>query len=325
MTKVFVTRRIPKKGIEMLKQKGYELEVNEEDRVLAKKEIIKGVKGKDALLCLLTDTIDSDIIDAEPGLKAISNYAVGYNNIDVEYATKKKIPVTNTPGVLTDTTADLAFTLMMAAARRIGEGERLARAGRFKGWGPLMLLGQDIHGKTLGIIGAGRIGTAIAKRAEKGFGMKIIYTDTHKNERLEKEVDARFVTQEELLKESDFVTLHVPMLPETKHLISEKELGMMKKTAILINTSRGPVVDEKALIKALKEKKIFSAGLDVFENEPDIPKELRELENVVIVPHLGSASVETRTKMATLAAQNLIDVMEGRVPKHLVNDVAVGK
>jgi len=325
MTKVFVTRRIPKKGIEMLKQKGYELEVNEEDRVLAKKEIIKGVKGKDALLCLLTDTIDSDIIDAEPGLKAISNYAVGYNNIDVEYATKKKIPVTNTPGVLTDTTADLAFTLMMAAARRIGEGERLARAGRFKGWGPLMLLGQDIHGKTLGIIGAGRIGTAIAKRAEKGFGMKIIYTDTHKNERLEKEVDARFVTQEELLKESDFVTLHVPMLPETKHLISEKELGMMKKTAILINTSRGPVVDEKALIKALKEKKIFAAGLDVFENEPDIPKELRELENVVIVPHLGSASVETRTKMATLAAQNLIDVMEGRVPKHLVNDVAVGK
>jgi len=325
MTKVFVTRRIPKKGIEMLKQKGYELEVNEEDRVLAKKEIIKGVKGKDALLCLLTDTIDSDIIDAEPGLKAISNYAVGYNNIDVEYATKKKIPVTNTPGVLTDTTADLAFTLMMAAARRIGEGERLARAGRFKGWGPLMLLGQDIHGKTLGIIGAGRIGTAIAKRAEKGFGMKILYTDTHKNERLEKEVDARFVTQEELLKESDFVTLHVPMLPETKHLISEKELGMIKKTAILINTSRGPVVDEKALIKALKEKKIFSAGLDVFENEPDIPKELRELENVVIVPHLGSASVETRTKMATLAAQNLIDVMEGRVPKHLVNDVAVGK
>lgn len=317
--KLLVTRRIPDEGMKILEGK-FELDINEEDRVLTKKELIKKIKGKDAMLCLLTDTIDKDVIAANPKLKVISNYAVGFNNVDVATATKHKIPVTNTPGVLTETTADLAFTLLMTIARRVVEADKFARAGKFHGWAPMMFLGQDIYGKTLGIIGSGRIGVAVAKRAAKGFGMKVLYNDIVKNEELEKELSAKFVDKETLLKESDFVSVHVPLNEETKHLISEKEINLMKSTACLINTSRGPVVDEAALAKVLKEKKIFGAALDVYEEEPRIHPGLIGLDNVVIVPHIASASVETRGKMAEMAAKNLILVFEGKKPLSIVNE-----
>ncbi|MBL7100615.1 MAG: D-glycerate dehydrogenase [Nanoarchaeota archaeon] len=317
--KILVTRRIPNEGIKLLEEK-FELDINEEDRVLTKEEIIERLKDKDAMLCLLTDTIDKEIIQAYPKLKVISNYAVGFNNIDVEAATEKGIPVTNTPGVLTETTADLAFTLLTAIARRIVESDKYARQGKFKGWAPMMLLGQDIYKKKLGIIGLGRIGHAIAKRAHKGFDMKILYTDLQKDEEFEKEYDASFLTKEELLKQADFVSLHVPLTEETKHLIAEKELEMMKETAYLINTSRGLIIKEEALVNALKEKKIAGAALDVFEEEPKIHQGLKELDNAIIVPHIGSASKETRGKMAEMAAKNLINIFEGKKPLSIVNE-----
>lgn len=317
--KILVTRRIPDQGMELLKDK-FDLEINEEDRVLTKDEVIEKIKGKDGMLCLLTDKIDKDVIAANPKLKIISNYAVGFNNVDVKAATEKGILVTNTPGVLTETTADLAFTLLMAIARRIVEADKFAREGKFKGWAPMMFLGQDVYGKTLGIIGSGRIGTAVAKRAAKGFDMKVLYNDVVKNEELEKDLNAEFVDKETLLKKSDFVSIHVPLIEETKHLIGEKELELMKPTACLINTSRGPVVDEAALARVLKEKKIFGAALDVFEEEPKIHPDLISLDNVVIVPHIASASVDTRGKMAEMAAKNLILAFEGKKPLSLVNE-----
>ncbi|MBM3199892.1 D-glycerate dehydrogenase, partial [Candidatus Woesearchaeota archaeon] len=303
--KVLVTRRIPDEGMKLLEGK-FELDINEEDRVLDKNEIIKRLKGKDALLCLLTDKIDKEVIESNPKIKVISNYAVGFDNVDLATATKHKIPVTNTPGVLTETTTDLAFALLMSAARRVVESDKYARSGKFKGWAPMLFLGRDVYGKTLGILGLGRIGHAMAKRASKGFDMKILYYDMKRDEAFEKEYNAKFVDKDTLLKESDFVSLHVSLTPETKHFIGAKELGLMKKTAVLINTSRGPVVDEDALVKALKEKKIFAAGLDVYEEEPKIHPGLIGLDNVVIVPHIASASFETRGKMAEMAAKNLI-------------------
>jgi len=315
--KVFVTRRVPKPGLDLL-EKECEIEVNPYDRVLTKEEIIRGIKGKGGLLCLLTDKIDKDILDTEPKLKMIANYAVGYENIDVKYATEKGIPVSNTPGVLTDTTADMAWALLFSTARRIVEGDKFTREGKFKGWGPTLMLGQDITGKTLGVVGAGRIGTAFALKS-KGFGMKVLYCDVKRNEKIEKELGAKKVSLEELLKESDFVSLHVPLLSSTKHLIGEKELKIMKKTAVLINTSRGPIIDEKALVKALKEKWIFGAGLDVYENEPNLEEGLIEIDNVVLQPHLASAGIETRTKMAIMAAENLIAGLKGKIPSNCVN------
>jgi len=315
--KVFVTRKIPKPGLDLL-EKECEIEVNPYDRVLTKEEIIRGIKGKDGLLCLLTDKIDKDILDTEPKLRMIANYAVGYENIDVKYATEKGIPVSNTPGILTDTTADMAWALLFATTRRIVEGDKFTREGKFKGWGPTLMLGQDITGKTLGVVGAGRIGTAFALKS-KGFGMKVLYYDIKRNERIEKELGAKKVSLKELLKESDFVSLHVPLLSSTKHLIGEKELKLMKKAAILINTSRGPIIDEKALVKALKEKWIFGAGLDVYENEPNLEEGLIEIDNVVLQPHSASASIETRTKMAIMASENLIAGLKGKIPSNCVN------
>jgi len=317
--KVLVTRRVPDEGMKLLEGK-FDLDINEEDRGLTKQEIIKRLKGKDALLCLLTDVIDKEVIESNPKIKVISNYAVGFDNVDVATATKYKIPVTNTQGVLTETTADLAFALLMSTARRVVESDKFAREGKFKGWAPMLFLGRDVYGKILGILGLGRIGRAVAKRAAKGFDMRILYHDIKKDENFEKEFNAKFVSKETLLKESDFVSIHVPLTKETKHYISEKELSLMKKTAVLINTSRGPVVDEAALAKALKEKKIFAAGLDVYEEEPKIHPGLIGLDNVVIVPHIASASVETRGKMAELAAKNLILAMEGKKPLSIVNE-----
>ena len=315
--KIFVTRKIPEPGLEILRKK-HEITINPYDRVLTKKEIIKGLKGKDGLLCLLTDTIDAEIINSEPKLKMISNYAVGYDNIHIKAATKKGIPVTNTPEVLTETTAEMAWALTFAVTRKIVEGDTFTRKGKFRGWGPMLMLGRDITGKNLGIIGAGRIGTAFALKS-KGFSMKILYSDKNKNTIIEKELNAKKVTLNKLLTESDIISIHVPLLTETNHLISEKELKIMKKTAILINTSRGPIVDEKALIKALKKQWIFGAGLDVYENEPDIPKELKNLKNIVMQPHSASATYETRTKMATMAAENLIKGLKGEIPPNCVN------
>lgn len=296
----------------------YEIEVNPHDRVATKEEIMSGVENKDALLCLLTDTIDRDIIDAGKNIKVISNYAVGYNNIDVAYATSKGIIVTNTPGVLSETTADLAFALLLAAARRISEGDKFMREDKFRGWAPELMLGTDVHGKTLGIIGLGRIGQLVAKRA-LGFDMKIIYYNTKRKLEVEQKLDVKYKNLDELLRSSDFVSVHVPLTSETKGLLGKKELALMKPSAYLINTSRGEVIDEPALIEALKNKRLRGAGLDVFWGEPtNINPELYELENVVLAPHIGSASLETRSKMAEIAASAVIDALEGNAPKHVV-------
>ncbi len=322
--KIFVTRRIPKPAMDLLFMH-FDVECNPLDRVLSKKEIIKGVKGKDALLCLLTDPIDAEILGAEPGLKMVSNYAVGFNNIDVKAATERGILVTNTPGVLTDATADFTFTLLLAAARRLGEAERFARKGKFKGWGPLDFLGQSTEDATLGILGLGRIGKAVARRAARGFEMKVLYSDIVRDHAFEQESGAKFVDKETLLRESDFVSVHVPLKKETAHFIGEKELKMMKPTAVLVNTARGPVVDEKALAKALKDKTIFAAGLDVYEREPKIEKALLKLENVVLAPHIASATVKSRTDMGLLAVNNLVSAFNGIVPDCLVNKEALAK
>lgn len=315
--KIFVTRKIPEPGLELLR-KEHKIEVNPHNRVLTKEEIVKGLKGEEGLLCLLTDTIDEDVIKSEPNLKMIASYAVGYDNIDVKAATERGIPVSNTPSVLTDTTAEMAWALLFSVARRIVEADSFTRAGKFGGWGPMLMLGQDVNNKTLGIIGAGRIGTAFALKS-KGFSMKVLYADGKTNSTLEKELGAKKVEFNELLKQSDYISLHVPLLPSTHHLIGEKELQMMKKTAILINTSRGPVVDEKALVKALKEKWIFGAGLDVYEHEPEVTEGLKKLNNVVLQPHAASATFETRSKMAIMAAENMIAGLKGEIPPNCVN------
>lgn len=323
--KVYITRRIPEPGIEMIR-KEHEVEVNPYDRVLTREELLQAVKGKDGILCLLTDKIDAEVFDAAgPQLKVVSNYAVGYDNIDVNEATKRGIVVTNTPGVLTETTADLAWALILATARRIVEADKFTRAGKYEGWAPMLFLGQDVYGKTLGIIGMGRIGQAVARRA-KGFNMKVLYNDIRRiPEELEKELNATFVSLDELLEQSDFVSLHTYLSPETYHLINEERLRKMKKTAYLINTSRGPVVDESALVRALKEGWIAGAGLDVYEFEPKLVPGLAECENAVLLPHIASASIETRTKMATMAAENLLAVLAGKMPPNPVNPEVLKK
>lgn len=315
--KIFVTREIPEAALDLLR-KYHEVMVNMDDRVLSKQEIINGLEGKDGLLCLLTDQIDSEVIKSEPKLKMIANYAVGYNNIDIETATKHKIPVSNTPDVLTDTTAEMAWALLFSVTRRIVEADKFTRAGKFKGWAPMLMHGQDVTGKTLGVVGTGRIGTAFALKS-KGFDMKILYYDIKRNEVLEKELNAKKVELNELLKKSDFVSLHVPLIESTKHLIAERELKSMKNTAILINTSRGSILEEKALVKALSEKWIFGAGLDVYENEPKIHPSLIKLNNVVLQPHSASATKETRTKMAVMAAENMLSGLDGKMPFNCVN------
>ena len=319
MAKIFITRRLPEEGLKMLE--GHEVEIYEGDAPPSKEEIIEGVKDKDALICLLTDKIDSEVMDASPSLKIIANYAVGYDNIDVSEATKRGIFVTNTPGVLTETVADLAWALIMAIARRIVEGDKFMREGKFKGWAPMLLLGSDVHGKTLGIIGAGRIGQAVARRA-KGFNMRILYYSRRRKEDFEKECDAEYVDLKTLLRESDFISLHTPLTPETYHMIGENELKMMKSSAYLINTGRGKCVDEKALVKALKEGWIRGAALDVFENEPEIEPELKELDNVVLTPHIGSASYETRSRMAVMVAENVLAALKGKMPPNCINPEA---
>jgi len=323
MAKIFVTRPVPEAGLKLLREKEYEVVVNTAaaDRPATKEELIAGVAGADAILSVLTDKIHADVIDAGlPTLKIIAQFAVGYDNINIESAKKNNVIITNTPGVLTETVAEHTFALLMALTRRIPEGDRFARAGKFTAWGPKLLLGSDMTGKTLGIVGLGRIGSRIAHFAIRGFEMKVIYTDMAANAEFEKNYSATFVkTIDELLPQADFVSLNVPLNDSTKHLMNEFRFKMMKTTAYLINTSRGPVVDEVALAAALKNGVIKGAAIDVFENEPKITPELLELENIVMTPHTASASEETRDKMAMMAAANIIEVLEGRPPINPVN------
>jgi glyoxylate reductase len=323
MFKVFVTRAIPEEGLNLLR-KYCEVEVSPYDRMLTKEELLEKVQGKNAVITQLTDKVDKEFFEAAKDVKIVANYAVGFDNIDLEEATKRGVYITNTPDVLTNATAELAWALLFATARRVVESDKFMRSGKFQGWAPMLFLGKGVTGKTLGIIGAGRIGQAFAKMA-KGFDMKILYTARSPKKEFEEETGAQYVDLDTLLKESDFVSIHVPLTPETRHLIGEKELKLMKKSAILINTGRGPVVDEKALVKALKNKDIYAAGLDVYEREPMFEEELAQLDNVVMLPHIGSATEEARRDMSILVAQNIIDVIEGRVPRTLVNKDVLNK
>ena len=310
--KVLVTREVPEAGLHLLD--GFDVTVLYE-RPPERGELLEAVRGASGILSTATEKVDGEVMDAAgDGLKVVANMAVGYDNIDLGAAKERGVVVTNTPGVLDETTADVAFMLMLAAARRLGEGERLLRAGKWEWWGPKQLRGLDVWGKKLGIVGLGRIGGAVARRA-KGFGMEILYHNRSRKEDAEKELGARYLELQELLVESDFVSIHTPLTDETRHLIGAKELERMKPGVVLVNTARGPVVDEGALADALKNGRIFAAGLDVYEEEPRVHPKLLELENVVLAPHIGSASVETRDKMATLAAENLAAVLRGEQPK----------
>lgn len=317
--KVYVTRELPERGLKTIKER-FDAEVWPEYAPPPKKTIIEKAKDVDALATLLSDKIDAEVFDAAPKLKMIAQLAVGFDNVDLQEATKRGIYVSNTPEVLTDTTADFAWTLLMALARRVVEADKYVRMGKWKvGWHPAMLQGRDVYGATMGIVGAGRIGYAVAKRAT-GFSMKILFYDVIPRPEMEKDFGAKKVDLDELLKQSDFVSVHVPLMKETHHLINAEKLRLMKKTAYLINNSRGPVVDEKALYEALNEGRIAGAGLDVFEQEPtSLANPLLKLDNVVVAPHISSASYETRSKMAEMVADNLIAFFEGKKPPNLIN------
>lgn len=322
--RVFITRKIPDAGIKLL-QKSCQVRIYPKDQVIPKKELIKEVKRCDALLCLLTDSIDKEVIDANPKLKIISNYAIGFNNIDIAYATTKRIPITNTPGrAIVDAVAEHTFALIFAITKRICEADQFIRQGKYKTWEPMLLLGMELVGKTIGIVGLGRIGSGVAQRA-KAMGMKVIYYDVKRNAEFEQEFSAHYVSLNDLLKIADVVSVHVPLLPTTTHLIRKKELLLMKKTAYLINTSRGPVIDEKALVQALKKKQIAGAGLDVYEFEPKLTAGLTKLQNVVLTPHIASATIEARSEMSLDAAENILAVLRGQKPKMLVNPDVYGK
>lgn len=316
--KVFVTRIIPEKGLRLV-QEVCKVDLWTDELPPSREVLLARAAGVDGLLCLLTDRIDAVVMDAAgPRLKVISNHAVGFDNIDVSAATARGIPVGNTPGILTDATADFAFALLMAAARRVTEGERFVRAGKWITWGPSLLLGPDVHGATLGLIGFGRIGQAMARRAA-GFDMRVLYFDPSLPES-PSELCATAVSLEALLRESDFVSLHVPLTPQTRGLINRETLALMKPTAVLINTARGPVVDPDALHEALAARRIFAAALDVTDPEPiPLDSPLLTLDNCLIVPHIASASVATRNKMALMAAENLIAGLHGERLPNCVN------
>jgi len=292
---------------------------NSEDRAATKAELVAGLREREALLCIIADNIDAEILNSAPNLKVVANFGVGFNNIDVATATTRKIPVTNTPGVLTDATADLAFTLLLAAARRLGEGERLVRARHWNGWEPMQLLGADLVGASLGIVGFGRIGRAVARRA-RAFDLRVVYWNrTRLPATEEAALGVTYAALEQLLRQADFISLHVAYGPQTHHLLGEEQFALLKSTAYVINTSRGAVVDEKALVRALQSRRIAGAGLDVYENEPRLESGLYGLENVVLAPHLGSATIGTRTRMGMMAVDNLLAACAGKCPPNCVN------
>lgn len=317
--KVFISGKIPRLAYEILSEE-FEVSMHDDLRLLSKEEIIKGLEGKDALLCLLSDSIDTEIIESNPQLQVIANYGAGFNNIDIGTAGSRGIPVTNTPDVSTAATADLTIGLMLAIARRIVEGDKETRAGHFKGWAPLYHLGVEVTGKTLGIVGMGNIGQAVTRRA-KAFDMDVIYTSrTRLSEEVEKELGVTYMSFEEVLKKSDFISLNLSYSPATYHMIGAKELELMKPTAYLLNAARGPLVDEKALLEALRQKTIAGAALDVYEFEPNVTEGLEKLDQVILTPHIGNATVETRDAMAEIAARNIIAVLKGEEPLTCVNE-----
>jgi glyoxylate reductase len=321
---ILISRALPDDAIARCRSRA-DVDLHAGDKPLTKTELIARLKGRQGLVCLITDTIDGAVLESCPDLKVVSNVAVGFNNIDVAAATKRGVVVTNTPDVLTETTADFAWTLLMATARRLTEADRYVREGKFTQWEYMVLLGGDIFGKTLGIIGFGRIGRAMARRA-LGFNMRVLYQDAVPADAdTERELRATRTDTATLLREADFVSVHTPLLPETRHLINAQSLRTMKKTAYLINASRGPVVDEAALVQALTEGWIAGAGLDVFEEEPKVHPGLLALPNAVLAPHIASASSDTRIKMATLAVDNCLAVLEGQTPPTPVNPEALSR
>lgn len=321
MPMIYVTRRIPEIGLAMLREKGFVLDVSEKDGVLTKDELLGALRMKpyDGVLTLLTDTIDANTYDAVPTAKIFANYAVGFNNVDIVEAKKRGVTVTNTPGALSNTVAEHAMALILACTTRTVEADRFTRAGKYQGWGPMLFLGMDLEGKTLGILGAGRIGTRLAYHAQKGFDMHIIYYDIKRNLEFEEATGARFCTTvDEVLVNSDVVSVHVPLVDSTRHLINAERLAIMRKSAYLVNTSRGPVIDEVALVSALSSGVIAGAGLDVYENEPELTPGLAACEHVVLTPHIASSSVPTRDDMSRLAAENLIAFFDGKTPPNAV-------
>jgi len=323
--KVFVTRPIPEIGIKML-NKYFQVKIRKADFPIPRKELEKEIKNCDAVLSILTDQIDSELMDMNPKLKVVSNFAVGYNNISVPAATNRKIAVGNTPDVLTQSTAEQALALIMAICKRVVEGDAIMRKNAFPGWGPLYMIGTEIYNKTVGIVGCGRIGGQLAKMMHNAFKCKILYTNHYPNEQIENATKAKKVDLNTLLKQSDIVSIHVPLFPETTHMISTKQFKMMKKTAYLINTARGPIVDEKALLRALKTKQIAGAGLDVYESEPRRLAGLEKCWNLVMTPHTASATWEARSRMAEVAAQNIIGILvKGQSPVSIVNPEVLNK
>ncbi len=322
--KVLITRRIFDEVVAFVREH-FEVEDNPADTPFPPEELVRRLQGKAGAIIFLTDRIDENLLSQCPDLRIVSNVAVGYNNIDVEACTRHGVMVTNTPGVLDDTTADLTWALLLATARRVVEADQFLRSLKWDGWKLMEFLGQDVHHKILGICGLGRIGQRVARRA-RGFEMQILYTDVVRaSSSVEEELDARFVDKKTLLMESDFITLHVPLNAQTTHYISTGEFALMKRNAILINASRGPVVDEKALVQALREGRIAGAGLDVYEREPEVEPELIQMKNVVLLPHIASASWETRFRMASMAAENLVAGLRGNRPPNLVNEEVLSR
>ena len=315
---VYITRMIQQEMIDTLRA-SHDVEVSPHDRALTRAELLQQVRGRDAVISMLTDGIDGALLDAAgPQCRIVANFAVGFNNFDLQAATQRGVILTNTPGVLDEATATHAWALLLATARRITETDRYVRAGHWLGWGPLAFLGLDVDHKTLGIAGGGRIGSNFARKAA-AFDMKVIYSDVARLPEFERQCGATFVDKATLLRESDFLSLHLPLLPETRHYIGAQELAAMKPTAVLINAARGPVVDEVALVHALRNKVIWGAGLDVFENEPLLAPGLAELDNVVVVPHTASATIQTRLAMAKIAVDNVLSVLKGGQPLTCVN------
>lgn len=319
--RIFITRKIPEAGLTLLRgRKDISFTMYAKDQAIPRAELLKKVQGCDAIISLLTEKIDADVMGAAGTyLKVVANYAVGYDNIDLEEAKRRNIVIANTPAVLNDAVAEHTIALMMAVSKRIVESDGFIRAGKYKGWSPDLLLGTELAGKTLGIVGTGNIGKGVAERARGGLRMQIVYHDIQRNEELEKTYSAvAMPSVDELLKAADVVSLHVPLLDSTQHLIDARRLKLMKKTAYLINTSRGPVIDEKALVSALRKKQIAGAALDVFEFEPKLAPGLAGLKNVVLTPHTASATIEARDRMAVLAVRAVLDVLDGRMPDNAV-------
>jgi len=316
--KVFVTRRLPEAGLAPLREAGLLVEVNAEDEPISRQALLQRVRGAAALITLMSERVDDELLEvAGPQLRVVANYAVGYDNIDVAACRRNGVVATNTPGVLTGATADMAFALLLAVARRLREGDELVRSGEWTGWQPLQLLGAQVSGATLGIVGLGRIGRAVARRA-RGFDMTVLYHNRNRDEDAESDLGVRYVSLDELLELSDFVSLHAPLTQETRHMIAAAELRRMKPSAVLINTARGAVVDEADLVEALRDGTIAGAGLDVFEEEPAVHPGLAPLPSVVLAPHLGSATLETRTEMALLCSRAVVDVLAGRQPPNAI-------